>query len=536
MPAWTSGATAGPGQTASVFLRGTESNHTLVLVDGVRINPGTIGGAPWHQLDPDLIERIEIVRGPRSTLYGSDAIGGVVQIFTRRAQPGSAATVTAGAGTDETREGAVGLHHRTGDFRTGLDVARYATAGFPARVGGRLDSGHRNTGVSAYGGTLLGRLDAELSHWQAQGNIEYYDFSLTPLDQDFANSATALTLKAPITPGWASTLKLSRVRDAIDQNQSADFAHTRRAVLDWQNDFQLGRHLLTAGVYSAREQTEALVFGSGYDVQATTQALFAQDQWRAGAHRLLVAWRYTEHESFGGHHTGELGYGYELGPAARLYGSLATGFRAPDSTDRFGFGGNPDLMPETSRNREIGARFQLSPAQALHLSLFQNDLDNLINYLDPDGFSGPLPGKNQNVDRARIRGFEAGWRLGAKPWTLSLEGVVQNPENRDTDRLLARRATRSLTLAAGYGSGAHTLGADVLATDSRWDSDFSADRLPGYVVVNLYAQQRLARDWLLRLRLENLFDKDYLLADGYNIQGRAAFVQLQYRLPGGPRP
>lgn len=519
----------GPGQISSVFIRGTESNHTLVLVDGVKINPGTIGGAALYSLDPDLIDHIEIVKGPRSSLYGSDAIGGVIQIFTRRGDAGTSARVFGGYGTDNTRDNGVAAHHRNGTFRVGADLSDYRTDGFPARIESSIDNGHNNTSVNAYVGTVLGTVDTELSHWQGKGATEYLDFFLTPVSQDFLNTATALTLKTPMTAAWVTTVKLSQSRDRLDQNQSPDFAHTRRNTLEWQNDIQAGtNHLVTAGLQLARERTASLSFGTGFDEDTDTHALFVQDQWHFAAHSLVAAWRYTDHEDFGTHHTGDVTYGYQLTPLLRLHTSAGTAFRAPDATDRFGFGGNPNLKPETARNLEVGARLRLSPSSSASASVFRNDIDQLINFFDPDGFLGPQPEMNQNVDKARIQGIEAGYELDAQPWTIRISGIAQDPRNRDTDRQLARRAKRSLTLSSRYQRTRWSVGGDALITSERPDSDFSSTINPGYGILNLYSEWRAARAWIARARVENVFDKAYVLTDRFNTQGRAVFLQLQY--------
>lgn len=524
------GRNGGAGQPVSAFIRGADSNHTLVLVDGVRINPGTIGGAALQNISPDVIERIEIVRGPRSTLYGSDAVGGVVQIFTRRAHEGLAAHARAGAGTDETRDGGASAHYGDGMTRFGVDVSRFRTDGFAARVDGTQDSGYRNTTVSAYAGLGLGFLDAELSHWQARGNVEYLGFLLDPLDQDFTNTATNLSLKAVPAANWTSTIRLGRMRDEIDQSQSADVAHTRRTSLDWQNDVQWRKdHLATAGLYVAREETKAVSFGTGFDIETDIKAVYAQDQWHSGNQQILAALRYTDHDAFGGHTTGELAYGYRVAPGTQLRASVATAFRAPDTTDRFGFGGNPDLDPETSRNVEVGARFGFSGTQSLNIALFQNEIDDLILFVDPDGFTGVIPGANQNIEEARIRGVEIGYALSANPWTLNIEAIVQDPRNIDTGRQLARRAKRSLTAGVRHERGPLLIGLDGLATSARPDSDFSEVINPGYGIVNFLTQYRLARDWIGRARVENVLDKEYTLADGFNTQGRAVFAEIEYR-------
>jgi vitamin B12 transporter len=518
------GRNGGPGQQTSVFLRGTDSNHTLVLIDGVRINPGTIGAPAWQNIDPATVDRIEIVRGPRSTLYGSDAIGGVIQIFTRRATPGTRVTASAGGGTFDSQDGAFGVHQAGNHWRAGADVSRQLSDGYPARIGATTDSGYDNTSVNAYGGLSFSDFDAEISHWQASGRANYHDFFLLPVSQDYSNRKTALAIKAAPGDIWVTTLRIGQARDYIDQVQSNDFAHTDRTTFDWQNDLQLARHnLLTLGAYKADENTDALSYGTRFDVDTETRALYAQDQLQLGGHSLLAAWRTTRHETFSTHHTGELSYGYQFSAAIRAYASYGTAFRAPDSTDRFGDGGNPDLHPETAREGELGIRWQPTVSQQVRLHGFLNNIDDLISY------QGVWPtGIMTNIDRARIHGVELGYTYQQGPWRLNALGVSQNPENLDTGRQLARRAANTLTLSPSYTSGDYGLGGDVLATSSRWDSDYATTRMPGYAIVSIFAQYRLAPDWQLRARIENLFDQPYTLAEGYQTMGRAMFVRLEY--------
>lgn len=532
------GRTGGPGQQTSIFIRGTDSNHTLVMIDGVKINPGTLGGAALQNISPDLIEKIEIVKGPRSTLYGSEAIGGVINIITRRAAHGTTFNAGASAGNQNTYKINGGIHHAGNTLRIGIDAQKYATDGFPTLVNATLKRGYESTSFNIYAGAKLQGLDIKASHWQTQGTSEYLDsFTLTPLDQDNENTASALTFQAnPLAP-WAANIKLSQIADNIDQNQFSnfsngyDFAHTQRNVFDWQNDIQIGAgHILTAGLALSRENTKALSFGTRFDEDTAVDSLYVQDDITRGAHQFLAAARTTDHETAGRHNTWNLGYGYQAAPSTRLIANAGTAFRSPDSTDRFGFGGNPNLKSETSRAIELGIRHHIHTNHSVAITAFDNRINDLISYNDPDGFSGPLLGANKNIEHARIYGLEARYNLTLAQWRFQIESMLQNPKNRDTGVQLARRSSRSLTASAVYDLGRHQIGMDLLASGPRKDSDFSADINNGYSIVNLTSQTQLGQGWTLRGKIENLFDKDYTLASGYNMQNRLVLISVAYSI------
>jgi vitamin B12 transporter len=525
------GRNGGPGQPTSIFMRGTDSNHTLVMVDGVRINPGTLGIPSVQNIDPAMIDHIEIVKGPRSSLYGSDAVGGVINVITRRAEPGTEVSASAAGGTDDTQRYAASLRHAAGNYRFGLDAARQSTDGFPPLEGSDVDRGFENTSVNARLGGRLGGVDAELSHYQARGNTEYLDFFQTPLDQDFLDSVTAFRLEADPLASWASRLLLSRARDDIDQSQDDDFVHSRRNTVDWQNDVQLGSaQLLTAGVTYSREKDSSLSFGTAYDDEIEVREGYLQDAIEHGAHRLVVSARHTDHDAFGDHTTWNAAYGFQLTPATRLTLAAGTAFRAPDATDRFGFGGNPDLDPERARNVEAGLRHRLSDGQRVSLQVFRTDITDLIEF---DFGSSTLI----NVDEAKIRGVEAGYEYSRDRLRASVEAVALDAENATIDSPLPRRARRSLTASLAWTEARYQLGADFLAAGRRKDSDFTDVYMGGYGLLDLTAAWRLARDWTLRARVENALDKDYELADGYQTAGRAYLLQVawQHRSGGGSR-
>lgn len=522
------GRNGGPGQAASLFIRGTESNHTLVMIDGVRINPGTIGGAAIHNINPGMIERVEIVKGPRSALYGSEAVGGVINIITRTGADGTRSHAGATAGSFSTSEITAGTRHHREGRRWGIEVASLDTDGFPTTTGSGLDRGHENDSVNAYAGARLRGLDLEASHFRTTGTTEYIDFLLNPRDQDFENSVSAVTLRADPLANWTTRVRLSRARDELEQNQGPDFARTERDALDWQNDIQIGMaQLLTAGLWLAREETATLSFGTGFDEDVDINAFYLQDDIDLGAHRLLLAARYSDHDAFGGHTTWDLEYGYRVSADTRVSAALGTAFRAPDSTDRFGFGGDPDLDPEESRNVELGLRHRLAAHQDLAVNVFDNRIENLIEF--DFGTSQMV-----NIGRARIRGVEATYELGTARWDARVAAIIQDPENEITGNQLPRRAKRGLTASLNFTPGRYELGGDLVVAGRRRDSDFSNVRMGGYGVVNLTAGVRLAPGWRLRGRVENLFDKAYELADGFNTAERSYFAEIAYT-HGGDR-
>ena len=517
----------GPGQQTSLFLRGTESNHVLVLVDGVRINPGSIGNAAIQNIAPELIERVEIVKGPRSTLYGSDALGGVINVITRRSAA-SGASVQAGAGSNDTRSASAsaGVNGTRGDASFG--VAWLDSDGFPTRSGDTTDRGYDNLSLTAAARTTLAGVKLGLRAWHASGTSEYSDFFVTPVDQDFENSVVALTAGlAPAGP-WDSHFTLAHTLDEIEQNQATDFLRTRRWRLDWQNDIVVSEaQTLTAGVILQEEDADAESFGLPYDATTRTTQAYFQDQASFGPHRLLFAAAYADHETFGGQATWNAEYGLEIGEHALLMLAVGTAFRAPDATDLYGFGGNADLNPEQSRSYELGYRQGIGERQSVSLTLFHNEIDDLIQFVITD--FGTFEGENRNVEHARIDGLEAAWHYGGELWAARASLSLHDPRDRLTDGRLLRRARENVSLGALRRIGAHEFAVDLLYAGDRKDFGFPAPvTMSAYWLANLSARVAINERWTMLARMENLLDQDYELARGFNTMGRSLFVAIRH--------
>lgn len=517
----------GPGQTSSAFLRGTESNHVLLLVDGVELNPGTIGGAPFAAIPLGAIERIEIVFGPRAVLYGSEAIGGVINLITKRGAARPALAASASVGSQDTALTALGGGFGAGAFDGSLDLERFVTGGYVIQPAVPVERGNDRSSLNANLGWSSGLWQARLARFESRGTQEYNDFLLTPVSQSFEDRTTALTLVRD-SGTWRSTLVYARYDDSIVQDQpnpfttATDFVATERDTADWQNDFVLGRHAVTLGAYWSEEATAAEAFGA-YVEDSKVVAVYAADSVTLGAHSFAFGLRQTDHSTAGGLTSWDLEYGYALGTATRLVLSAGEGFRAPDSADRYSpCCGNPALVPETARHYEVALLRRPTVRDDFRFGAFRTDIDDLISF----GPSFVL----ENIDQARILGLEAGWRHQDDAWDAEIRALLLDTEDLATGQPLPRRADQTLTARLARRYGDFELGVDLLATSARKDSSFSTAILPGYALLDLTARWRIDARWSLRGRLENTLDKDYVTAGGYANPGRSLFLGVDWTL------
>jgi vitamin B12 transporter len=517
----------GPGQQTSLFLRGTDSNHVLVLVDGLRINPGTIGSAAIQNIAPELVERVEVVKGPRSALYGSDAVGGVINVITRRGRD-AGLRAQAGFGDFDTRSASLtaGFGGEARDASVGFSWLD--SAGFPTRTGDATDRGYEHLSLTASVRAQLGGAELGLRGWHVSGTSEYSDFFVTPVDQDFGNSAFAASAAFAPAESWDTRVTVGHALDEIVQNQSPDFLRTRRWTLDWQNDVALsGQQQLSAGVLWQDEEADAESFGLPYGAATATAQFYLQDQATFGRHRLLAAAAWTDHETFGGHGTWNAEYGFVPWEGALVTAAAGTAFRAPDATDLYGFGGNPALEPEESQSYEVAFRRRIGQRQSLSVALFRNEIDELIQFVvtDPETFEG----ENRNVERARIEGAEASWRYDGERWSARAGLTLQDPRDAQTGARLLRRARENATLAVSRRFGGHELALDLLYAGGRRDFGFPEPvAMPAYWLANLSARVAVTQRWTILARAENLFDEDYELARGFNTMGRSLFMALRH--------
>lgn len=558
----------GAGAQTSLFVRGTESNHVLVLVDGIEVSDPSLPGGVFdsaHLLTED-VERIEVMRGPLSTLYGSDALGGVINVVTRQGRGKPRLSAWAEAGARHAFQQASALRGSNELVHYSLSYSTLHTRGHTAVSEDR--GAHERDGYDNR--TLSGRIGLTptgASELSLVGRFVDTDSDLDPFFEDLDNRGQTrqLFLRAEgrldlLGGAWRQRLGASysdHDRGVVDDadplrpDSSIESHDGGRLKLDWQHDLFITRqHVLTLGLETERETIDSSlesvssfgVFTSRAHASQRSSAAFAQEQFTFGD-RLFgaVGARLEHHEEFGSELTYRAAAAWvHPGWATKIHGSIATGFKAPSLDDLFGVSvftspfftslsvGNPDLEPERNRGWELGAEQPLFGGRVrAGVTYFENRIRNLIE-VTPDFTT------LRNVGRAKTDGFESflSVRLGDRLF-LRVDHVYLRAEDRDRGRDLLRRPSHTvlgtLELRPVQGS---TVSLAVRHIGRRTDIDADSPvgariSLGGYTVVNLAGTLELSRHWALFGRIENLFDREYDDPHGFQSSGFAGFAGLR---------
>lgn len=527
----------GPGSSSSVFIRGADNKQNVVLIDGVRIGSSTSGGANWAAMPLSQIDRIEIVHGPLSSLYGADAVGGVIQIFTKKGEGAPRVNASVGIGSDETRTvdaGIAGAALENGRLTYALNVAREKAEGFsvkkPGVSGYNPDKdGYERESVSGQLGYELAKGHALNLSFLNSENETQYDSSALRDDRSYQKlESYAITSTNQLAQGWVSRLQAGRSKDkSIDVSGSVSRYYTVQDYLSWQNDIVLRNTDLFQFVLERREEkvdsTESAV-----NRERTTNSVAAAYQLREGDHLASVSLRNDDNSQFGSHTTGSIGYGYKLTNALRANASYGTSFRAPTFNELYVPNyGVPSNRPEEGKNLEAGL-FYKEGATQLSAVYYRNRLTNLLLNADPCPLPGYTWGCAYNVNEATLEGWSlsAETRTGNFIWRGTLD--LQDPRDETTQKRLQRRAKKYGTVAAEYVGNASNVGAEVVFSSDRFDNAANTNLLPGYGLVNLFGSYQLNSNWSLFGRWDNVFDKDYETARGYATAGSTVFVGVRY--------
>jgi len=536
------GNLGGYGKSSNLYLRGTNSDHILVMIDGIKIGSATLGNVPFSDLPLSQIERIELVRGPRSSLYGSEAIGGVMQIFTRRGREGIDGNFELGYGSFDTSHFNAGISGGGNGSHFNLQTSHLSSNNIDIQSNSSPDrDGYENSSISATVGHRFGqRGEIELVWLHTQGENEYDGW----LDEtQFVQQTLGINAQFAPVEWWNITLKAAGGRDESD-NLSANVLttqfNTRRTTAGWQNDLMLGdSHLLTLGLDTSREEVESL---TTYSVSSRNNlGGFAEWQAALGDNDLLLSLRHDDSDSIGGHTTGNIDWGYGFGNGVRLTAAYGTAFKQPTFNDLYfpadpWSSGNPNLEPESSESYELGLKGSHSWGQ-WGLLAYSTRIDNLIDW---DCVAGPVACNDgnwltdfwmpSNVSKAKIDGIEALFNYHRPSWDLNLTLNLLDPRDDTTGNLLQRRSQQSASLSFDKRFGPLSTGITLDAHGKRYDNSSNSYELDAYTLASLRFGYTPFKRWSLRLKVENLLDEQYEPARNYDNPGRSFMASIAYGL------
>lgn len=530
----------GLGKVTSVFVRGAESDHTLWLVDGIRIGSVTAGIPTVWELPVDTIERIEIVRGPRSSLYGADAIGGVVQVFTRRGRD-AAPSMRVMGGSNGTWQGAAALGLGSESAWVDLQASHLQTDGINACRGLPFPPGggcftnepdrdpYRNDSANLRAGLQFGPDFGVQAFLQRTEGRTDFDGSFVN-ESETLNQVAGFEVDARPADRWRSRLIAGRSWDeneSFRNGVSRSVFDSRRDTVTWQNDLDFGaRGSLVLGLDWLQDRVASTTRFA--EDSRWNRAAFAQYGIGLGGHEIAASARIDDNEQFGSNVTGSLAWGYALAPGLGVYASAGNAFKAPSFNDLYfpGFS-NPRLDPEESTSVELGLRGSGSWGR-WRVAAFGSDVDDLIAF-------DSATSRPQNIQRARLAGVEGWYGLQRGPWRLEQTLTWLDAEDRSVGpsrgRELPRRPGLSGRTMLGWRGGDWTLGTIVQFAGGRFDDVANRQPLGGYTVVDLTAAWQATRSTALQLRLANVLDRQYETAWLFPSLGREVFLTVRYRAP-----
>ena len=519
----------GLGKNSSIFIRGTETRHTLLLIDGVRYGSATAGAPSWDNIPVDMIERIEVLKGPASALYGSEAVGGVVQIFLRQGAKGFSPYASATVGSANYSQFATGLVGGAGDVSYTVGVQKTRDGGFSAtnaKAGSNFNpdrDGFRQDALNASVAWQLAdhlKLDASLL---AVDSTSQTDDGLGRDTRYAGRTFVASTgVEARLVPGWKSQLRFNTSVDSNRAIEAAPFAFpglfkTTQSQIAWQNDIDTRFGVLLAGVEQLQQDVDST---TAYPVkQRRITSYFVGINGSNGVHSWQANARRDQNSQFGASSTGFAGYGYAMTPAWRVNASYGSSFVAPSFNQLyFPNFGNPALQPESGRNTDVGVTWA-DAGHSVKLVRYDNKIRGFIT-------SGTAP---SNVPRARITGFSLAYGGSFGPLTLQASADALEPRNEVTGKRLPRRSADQFRLGADYAVGAWAVGGSVLRAGGSFNDAANTQPVDGYAIADLYASYKLNQDWKLQAKVNNLTGKQYETVRGFNQPGRSVFVTLSWQ-------
>jgi len=560
------------GSNASVFLRGTTNNQTLVLIDGVRVDDAYNGGANWSAIPLTIVDHIEIVFGPQSSLYGSDAIGGVIQIFTKQGDGPAKVGASIGYGTYGTSISEAGIHGSTAGeqkIRYSLAASQTLSMGFNTIAPNNKDGYAANGRTGYVQDSITGRLSQEWGKGQELGlqflnsrlnnqvpGMDPQEYFYQQIQNQISQLGTySLYSKNQVLENWRSLLQASaQTSTALNHapntpnNPAYDSTlNQRQNTYIWQNDISIGTDILQVlaerktqkvssnqldyGTYDFNNYPTPLSF-LGFSQTRNTNSGAIAYQLKRDANIANFSIRNDSISGYGPQTTGSAAYGYFFTKEWRANINYGTGFRAPTFNDLYYPGyGNSAILPEKSKNTEVGLHYEKARLES-HLVIFSNSISNLIQA--SNSLSCPIGtgafGCASNVSSAKITGASLSGVAQLSSLNLKASYTQQNPVNEGSNSTLVKQAKQYGNIAGEYIYSKVTTGVGVTFSGRRNDYLGDATGMGAYTLYNLYANYELEKDLSLFVRWNNVFNKNYQLSYGYNTPGSNAFVGLRYAM------
>ena len=530
----------GLGSQSSIFMRGTNFNQVLVLLDGVRINSATTGATALEHIMLDNVERIEVVRGNVSSLYGSEAIGGVIQIFTKQGHGTPAINASAGIGSHGTHRLTAGYSGSVNDISFSVNAGKVKTDGVSAMNPQLMPGANPNN--NGYDNDTL---DAQVKYafstdhsvrasvFGTRGNSSYDNAFGAPTDLNNLEENIrkySLASDDQLSGMWHSLLRVAQGTDDSHSYtngvQSSRF-QTKSNQLTWQNNLKIAdsQHVDLALEHLGQAVSSDTLFTK---TSRNVNSLLGGYVGEFGAQQIQFNLRQDRYSDFGEANTGLLGYGLSFANSWRVTASVSNAFKAPTFNDMyyplsFGYQGNPNLKPERSKNTELGLHYAEN-GQRVDAVYFDNRISDLIA-------CNASCSTVVNINRAQIDGEELNYAGEFGNTSLTADATFQNPRDAVTGQVLLRRAKEFANVEASHDLGAWNMGAEVHYSGARQDYDLNGNivTLSSYTLLNLTARYRIDKSLDVSARVQNLFNRDYSEVYGYNTLGRTLFVALNYR-------
>ena len=518
----------GMGQLSSVFLRGSNSNHTLVKINGIKINPSTAGGASIYNLDTQLIDKVEIGYGPLSAIHGSNAIGGVLDISTKPQNKKTRTSFGVSFGPDEFRKYIFKTNQEISEnIFFNISGSKSKTDGFPSLSSSELDRGYENKTIISNFELSSAIADIELSSWSAEGNIEYLVFG-SPTSQDYKNTAYGLAVSSYLENllsykfNWSSSQDLIRQTDANFLGL-IDITNTKRDFIELiLNEFEVfGEGDFALGINKEKEDIDYSSYGTIYEKTINTKSIFSSSNFKFLRNSIFASIRSSEHDLYNNNISWNIEGLRALNSSWKMGFSRGSSFRSPVSSELYGFGGNLFLKPEINKSSELNIK-RIEENSKLNISIFRGDITNLIDFDYQDYVL-------KNITQSSNEGVEVKYKLIGNNWDLSFILRAQDPKDNQGEQLL-RRSKKSASFSVTKYMNGFVTTLNMSTFGKR--KDFGNIRLPGYGLANLSTSTSINNKLKFSLKLENIFDKDYFTAATSNAfylnQGRSVWMRLNY--------